>query len=154
MHIVLLQHMARRQTCGWACRAEHLGGHGTIAETTRGGPVARSPKYQQVADDLRGKIANGTYPVGDALPSTSALMSSYGVSVTVARAAIKQLQTEGLAEGQPGKAVYVAGEPAPVEPSAEFTEISRQIGELREALDSAMSRLDARIAALEEKSAR
>ena len=113
--------------------------------------MARSPKYQQVADDLRAKIANGTYPVGSALPSTSALMSSYDVSITVARAAIKQLQAEGLAEGQPGKAVYVTSEPGPSEPSAEFEEISRQIDEIRATLDSAMSRLDARISELEKK---
>ena len=70
--------------------------------TERRGPAisaTRRPKYEQVADDLRANITNGTYPVGAALPSAAALMASYQVSVTVARAAIKQLQTEGLAEG-------------------------------------------------------
>ncbi|OJG06127.1 Mannosyl-D-glycerate transport/metabolism system repressor MngR [Pseudonocardia autotrophica] len=113
--------------------------------------MARSPKYQQVADDLRAKIANGTYPIGEPLPSTSALMSGYDVSITVARAAIKQLQAEGLAEGQPGKAVYVVGEPGPSQPSAEFSEITRRIEDLREALDSAMTQLDARVSELEKK---
>jgi GntR family transcriptional regulator len=116
--------------------------------STKGVPVARSPKYQQVTEDLRSKIADGTYSVGDPLPSTSALMTTYGVSVTVVRAAIKQLQSEGLAEGQPGKAVYVAGEPGP---SIELDEISRRIDELRTALDSAVSQLDARMSRLEKK---
>ncbi|WP_214364969.1 winged helix-turn-helix domain-containing protein [Pseudonocardia sp. H11422] len=111
--------------------------------------MARRPKYQQIADDLRGKILDGTYAVGDLLPSTSALMSTYEVSVTVARAAIKQLQSDGLAEGQPGKGVYVSREPQPASPSAEFVEISERIDELREALDSAMARLDARVTELE-----
>ena len=76
-------------------------------------------------------------------------MASYQVSVTVARAAIKQLQTEGLAEGQPGKGVYVIREPAPAEPSAEFVEITRQIEGLREDLAVAMTQLDARLTELE-----
>ena len=76
-------------------------------------------------------------------------MASYQVSVTVARAAIKQLQTEGLAEGQPGKGVYVIREPAPAEPSAEFMEITRQIEDLRDTLGAAMTQLDARLTALE-----
>jgi DNA-binding GntR family transcriptional regulator len=117
--------------------------------TRRGGSVARRPKYQQIADDLRGKILDGTYAVGDLLPSTSALMSTYDVSVTVARAAVKQLQSDGLAEGQPGKGVYVSREPEPSAPSAEFVEISQRIDDLREALDSAMAQLDARVSELE-----
>ena len=76
-------------------------------------------------------------------------MATYQVSVTVARAAIKQLQTEGLAEGQPGKGVYVIREPAPAEPSAEFMEITRQIEDLRDTLAVAMTQLDARLTALE-----
>ena len=49
--------------------------------------ATRRPKYEQVADDLRANITNGTYSVGAALPSAAALMASYQVSVTVARAA-------------------------------------------------------------------
>ena len=111
--------------------------------------ATRRPKYLQVADDLRAKIANGTYPVGTTLPSTSLLMKSYEVSVTVARAAIKQLQTEGLAEGQPGKGVYVVQEPTPAQPSAEFIEITQRIQNLRDTLGAAMTHLDARLTALE-----
>ena len=76
-------------------------------------------------------------------------MASYQVSVTVARAAIKQLQTEGLAEGQPGKGVYVTREPTPAQPSAEYVEITRQIQDLRDTLAAAMTQLDARLTALE-----
>lgn len=119
--------------------------------STKGVPVARSPKYQQVTEDLRSKIADGTYPVGEALPSTSALMATYEVSVTVVRAAIKQLQSEGLAEGQPGKAVYVSGEPSRLDPTSELDEIARRVDDLRAALDSAVSQLDARVSQLEEK---
>lgn len=111
--------------------------------------TTRRPKYLQVADDLRGKIADGSYPVGAALPSAAALMASFQVSITVARAAIKQLQTEGLAEGQPGKGVYVVREPTPDPPSAEFAEITQRIEGLRDALRTAMAQLDARVTELE-----
>jgi DNA-binding GntR family transcriptional regulator len=109
----------------------------------------RRPRYQELADELRAKIADGTYPVGSALPSTSQLMSAYGVSVTVVRAAIKTLQAEGVAEGQPGKAVYVQREPTPAEPTAEYREVSQQIEDLREALDRAVDQLDERLSRLE-----
>lgn len=105
----------------------------------------------QVADDLRAAIAKGTYPVGATLPSTATLMASYQVSVTVARAAIKQLQSEDLAEGQPGKGVYVTGEPIPTPPSTEFVEITQRIQNLRDTLGAAMAEFDARVSELEKR---
>lgn len=107
-------------------------------------------KYRQIADDLRAKIADGTYPVDSPLPSTSHLMSAYDVSITVARAAVKELQNEGLVAGQPGKAVYVSREPEPTDPSPEYTEIMGQIRALREALDQTAAALDARLTSLEQ----
>ena len=80
-------------------------------------------------------------------------MAGYDVSVTVARAAVKELQNEGLAEGQPGKAVYVQREPDPPEPSAEYREITQQIQALREALHQAVQELDDRLTRLEQAAA-
>jgi GntR family transcriptional regulator len=114
----------------------------------------RRPKYRQVADDLRAKITDGTYPVGAALPSTSQLMQSYDVSVTVARAAVKELQNEGIAEGQPGKAVYVQRKPVVVKPSTEYREITQQIEALRESFGQAVQQLDDRLTKLERTAAR
>lgn len=110
----------------------------------------RRPRYRQLADDLRAKISDGTYPVGTALPSTSQLMATYDVSVTVARAAIKELQNDGIAEGQPGKAVYVQREPTPAEPTAEYRQITQQIEDLRQDLTDALQLLDARLTRLEQ----
>lgn len=111
---------------------------------------SRGPKYRQIASDLRAKIADGAYPVGEALPSTSQLMATYDVSVTVARAAVKELQNEGIAEGQPGKAVYVQREPAPVEPSTEYREVMQQIEALRRVLGEAIQQIDQRLTKLEQ----
>jgi GntR family transcriptional regulator len=103
--------------------------------------ITGRPKYLDVADDLRRKIASGTYVVGGELPSTRLLMEQYSVSVTVVRAAVRELRTEGLVVGQPGKAVYVKAEPAPSVPSAEFADIMDQLKDLRELLDDFAARL-------------
>lgn len=105
-------------------------------------PSTRRARYLQIADDLRAKIADGTYPVGAALPSTSQLMKAYDVSVTVVRAAIKELKNDGVAEGQPGKAVYVHRRPtASAEPSATDRQITQQIKNLRATVQQLNDRL-------------
>jgi DNA-binding GntR family transcriptional regulator len=69
--------------------------------------ITGQPAYQQVASDLRRKIVDGAYPVGEPIPATNQLMGMYHGSITVVRAAIKELQSEGILIGQPGKGVYV-----------------------------------------------
>lgn len=106
-------------------------------------------RYLQIADELRTKIRKGTYSVGEALPSTSALMRTHDVSITVARAAIKELQNEGVAIGQPGKGVFVRREPEPDEPSTEYAELMERITDLRETVTRSVDQLAERVAALE-----
>lgn len=81
-------------------------------------------------------------------------MQSYDVSVTVARAAVKELQNEGIAEGQPGKAVYVQRKPVVAKPSTEYREITQQIEALRESFGQAVQQLDDRLTKLERTAAR
>src|SRR5262245_3270396 len=91
------------------------------------------PAYQQVADDLRQKMASGELPVGAAIPSTAQMTRQYGVSSTVVRAAVGQLRSEGLLVGQPGKGVFVCAVPgAAAGRAVELDELARQIAELRE----------------------
>lgn len=104
------------------------------------------PRYLEVADDLRKKIAMGTYPVGSNLPSTARLMQLYEASVTVVRAAVRELRTEGLVIGQPGKGVFVRDEPAPEVPSDEYLEITDHLKAMRDVLDD----FEARLARVEE----
>ncbi|MET7641340.1 GntR family transcriptional regulator [Streptomyces sp. NPDC005438] len=67
----------------------------------------RQPKYQSIADDLRGAIEAGDYGPGDRLPGENDLMSRYGVARMTARQAIGVLQNEGLTEARKGAGVYV-----------------------------------------------
>jgi GntR family transcriptional regulator len=90
------------------------------------------PAYQQVADDLRRRIAAAEVPVGSAIPSTAKLTRTYGVSSTVVRAAVSQLRADGLLVGQPGKGVFVRATPDGVaERVATIEDLAKQVQELR-----------------------
>lgn len=69
------------------------------------------PAYAHLAESLRGAIADGTYPVGSRLPSTSQLTAHHGVSLTTARRALEVLRHEGLVIGQQGAGVFVRAVP-------------------------------------------
>ena len=93
------------------------------------------PAYQQVADDLRAKIASAEFPVGSAIPSTAELTRTYGVSSTVVRAAVAQLRADGLLVGQPGKGVFVRSTPAAVaERAVTIEDLSKRVDRLHEEL--------------------
>lgn len=104
------------------------------------------PKYVEVAENLRNAIARGEYPVGSELPSTARLTETFGVSTTVVRAAIRELRSEGLVIGQPGKAVYVRAEPPEGTPSGGIEE---QLSALTQFVHTELARLDERLSALE-----
>jgi GntR family transcriptional regulator len=104
-------------------------------------PVGR-PAYQEVASDLRRRIAAGEFPVGSAIPSTAKLTKAYGVSSTVVRAAITQLRGNGLVIGQPGKGVFVRATPeAAAERAASLEAVAAQVGELRAELRVVLAHL-------------
>ncbi|MBO4165417.1 MULTISPECIES: winged helix-turn-helix domain-containing protein [Micromonospora] len=66
------------------------------------------PKWQQLADQIRGQIESGELAPGDQLPSTMQLKTEHGVSTTVVRQAILVLQTQGWVQGVHGLGVFVA----------------------------------------------
>lgn len=98
------------------------------------------PAYQEVASDLRRRIASAEFPVGSAIPSTAKLTMTYGVSSTVVRAAIAQLRADGLLIGQPGKGVFVRATPEAVaERRASIDDLAKQVGGLRDELQKSES---------------
>ncbi|MFI0940940.1 GntR family transcriptional regulator [Streptomyces sp. NPDC021020] len=68
-------------------------------------------RYEQVADDLRRLIANGTYQVGTRLPPESRLSAHYGVSTPTLRDALEVLRTEGLVAKFQGRGNFVSAPP-------------------------------------------
>ena len=69
---------------------------------------AGGPMYQQLRQDLLGRIRRGEFSTGDLLPSESALCVQYGVSVTTARRALLELVKEGAVYRKAGVGTMVA----------------------------------------------
>jgi GntR family transcriptional regulator len=63
--------------------------------------------YESVANDLREKIEDGTYPPGSKLPSRRELCQQHGVSEIVVARAMWILKHEGLVTSLPGSGMYV-----------------------------------------------
>ncbi|MFD6160019.1 winged helix-turn-helix domain-containing protein [Nocardia sp. NPDC060256] len=79
-----------------------------------------------IAVDLITAIHNGHYQPGDRLPSQSQLMTTYGVSMATAAAALRKLREHGLTTTQPGRGVYLAT----TIPHGQFTQTTTDTGEL------------------------
>lgn len=69
-----------------------------LAQAAGGGIAGRSLRYRDIASDLQGKIADGTYAVGQNLPTEAMLRRSFGVSRHTVREALKRLASRGLVE--------------------------------------------------------
>jgi len=66
------------------------------------------PIYQQIADDLAGRIRGGDFAVGDRLPSERDLADQLGISRMTVRQAFKSLTDAGLIESRIGRGCFVA----------------------------------------------
>ncbi|MFC5925805.1 GntR family transcriptional regulator [Micromonospora vulcania] len=83
-------------------------------------PVGR----RELAELLRAQIRSGQLRPGDRLPSERVLSQSYDVSTITARAAVRLLRDEGLAEAVRGRGVVVR---APVEPEPVYVGIGEWV---------------------------
>jgi DNA-binding transcriptional MocR family regulator len=71
------------------------------------GPGA-APIYQQLADAIAGKIAEGELAAGDRLPPQRDIARLAGVNLTTVTRAFATLQERGLVESRPGRGSIVA----------------------------------------------
>ncbi|NEA22193.1 GntR family transcriptional regulator [Actinomadura bangladeshensis] len=71
------------------------------------------PKYAQIVQALRRRIANGTYPPGSALPSESRLVKEFGVSRPTVVRALQAMQLRGEIEREHGRGSFVKAAPLP-----------------------------------------
>jgi GntR family transcriptional regulator len=70
-------------------------------------PGAAVPLYRQLADHLRARIYDGTYPRGSRLPPEPELIAEHGVSRVTVRLALGLLREEGLIEPSRGRGTFV-----------------------------------------------
>lgn len=68
------------------------------------------PKWRQVAEVIRGRIADGTYPPGTRVPSVVQLGAEFGIANMTAQKVVRALREEGLIRTEPGMGSYVTGE--------------------------------------------
>jgi GntR family transcriptional regulator len=73
--------------------------------------LSPTPPYQQIAADLRRKIAGGEFGPGAKLPSERELAAQYGVSRPTARLAVAALQSDGQVVSVPGRGAFVRERP-------------------------------------------
>ncbi|YCA46109.1 PLP-dependent aminotransferase family protein (plasmid) [Bacillus sp. JZ8] len=66
-----------------------------------------SPKYQQIIDFIKEKIANGEWPIGSKIPSQRQLAKIFEVNRSTVITALEELMADGLLEGKMGKGTVV-----------------------------------------------
>jgi GntR family transcriptional regulator len=71
------------------------------------------PRYAQLADVLRNRIARGQLRPGDQLPTLDELTQEFDVARVTVRQAVELLEREGLLSAQQGRGTFVTGSAAP-----------------------------------------
>lgn len=91
---------------------------------TREGQVTlrRTSLVEQAADELAGRIEDGEWAVGDALPGEHALAADLGVGRSTVREAVRALVSRGLVRARQGAGVFVTS----ATPSTDWTELLRR----------------------------
>lgn len=72
--------------------------------------VRPAPPYQQIATEIRNRIANGDLQAGDLVPSVRSLMRDYGVAIATAQRALASLRAEGYIRPERGVGSIVTTE--------------------------------------------
>jgi GntR family transcriptional regulator len=67
------------------------------------------PKYAQIADIFRQRIARGIWSQGFRLPANELLATEFGVSRVTIRQAVELLSRDGVIEAQQGRGTFVTG---------------------------------------------
>ena len=67
------------------------------------------PKYAQIADIFRQRIARGVWAKGFRLPANELLALEFGVSRVTIRQAVDLLSRDGVIEAQQGRGTFVTG---------------------------------------------
>jgi DNA-binding GntR family transcriptional regulator len=70
-------------------------------------PRGRERVFMAIADELRARIEDGTYPPDGRLPSIADLIHEYGAARETVRKAVRLLAEQGLVEVVPGKGAFV-----------------------------------------------
>jgi len=111
------------------------------------------PLAEQVASQLRRRIAEGEFPVGTRLPTEMELVAELGVSRNSVREALRSLVHAGLLRARPGDGTYVTATSDLAPAVARRIELDRaaDVAEVRLLLEREGARLAARRATAEQR---
>ncbi|MEU1781547.1 MULTISPECIES: GntR family transcriptional regulator [Streptomyces] len=70
------------------------------------------PRWRQVAEVIRQRIKDGTYPPRTRVPSVLQLQEEFGIAGMTAHKVHRALRAEGLIYTEPGLGSYVSKDPA------------------------------------------
>src|SRR5215475_9717575 len=73
--------------------------------------TVRSVRYQEIAAELRSRIAAGDFAGGRLLPSEAQLAGQFAASRVTVRRALDALHEEGLVDSRQGLGWFVAADP-------------------------------------------
>ncbi len=88
--------------------------------------MSKLPVYMTVANALTGRILNGQYQIGDALPTEREICESFGISRHTARESLRQLEQRGLIARRQGSGSTVTSS----QPSMKFEQNIQNIDDL------------------------
>ena len=74
--------------------------------------LSTGPKYERLADDLRGQMSEGVLRPGDRLPTFREMRENFGATPTTVERVYRLLEGEGLIVRSQGRGVFVAATPA------------------------------------------
>jgi DNA-binding transcriptional MocR family regulator len=96
-------------------------------------------RYHEIADDLRTRIQNGEWQVGDKLPGIAALQTYYRVeqSLGTIRKAQQLLVADGMLRTEQGLGAFVTA----TRPTRPATDVRETLTAARDLLDSALAAL-------------
>ncbi|MET8399564.1 GntR family transcriptional regulator [Streptomyces sp900116325] len=66
------------------------------------------PRWVQVAEVMRARIADGTYGARDRVPSVLQIQHEFGIATATAQKVLRALRAEGLTYTVPGLGSFVA----------------------------------------------
>ncbi|TWE10501.1 GntR family transcriptional regulator [Rudaeicoccus suwonensis] len=98
------------------------------------------PRYQQIAAQLRAQILDGTYQVGDRLPTLLQLQRDLGVpGINTVRSALKVLADDGLVRTDHGNGTFVT---ATATAGANHADLLTALHQARTTVDRAIAYLE------------
>ncbi|QFQ98258.1 winged helix-turn-helix transcriptional regulator [Streptomyces phaeolivaceus] len=77
------------------------------------------PRWRQVAEVIRERIADGTYPPRTRVPSVQQIIAEFGIATATAQKVLINLRKEGLTYTEPGLGSFVARNPPAADSVAE-----------------------------------